>query len=180
MKRVCVFCGSGGGVNVKYTEVAKRLGYLLCQEEIALVYGGSKTGLMGDIANAVLSNGGTVIGVLPKVTLHKEAPHEGLTELRVVNTLAERKELMHELSDAFIALPGGVGTVEELLDVFVLSLFGFHTKPCGFLNVNRYYDYLWAFLKNAVTEGFLKAKYLEKITIEEDPEDLLRNFKSFS
>ena len=174
MKRVCVFCGSAIGPNPKYLEMATRLGKTLAREKIVLVYGGTNTGIMGQLANSVLANRGDVIGVLPKETAHKEIPHHGLTELRLVETLDERKKIMLELSDAFVAFPGGIGTLDEFCGVFVLSLYGFHQKPCILLNVNQYFNKFIEFLHVAVEEGFMKTRHLDKILIEEEPEILIQ------
>ena len=142
MKRICVFCGSNSGAKAIYTEFAVKLGRILAERGITLVYGGGNVGLMGELANSVLSNNGSVIGVMPKELVDKEIAHKGLTELHVVNSMHERKALMADLSCAFIALPGGFGTFEEFFEVVTWSQLGIHKKACGILNVDGFYDSL--------------------------------------
>ena len=140
MKRVCVYCGSSPGIKPEYREAARVLGQELARREIGLVYGGASIGMMGEIADTVLGNGGEVIGVMPQALINKEVSHPGLTELKVVKSMHERKATMADLSDGFIALPGGLGTVEELFEILTWAQLGFHTKPIGLLNVLGYYD----------------------------------------
>lgn len=155
MTRVCVFCGSRRGAGRIYAEAAVTLGRLLAQEGLGLVYGGASLGLMGVLADAALAAGGAVIGVMPRGLMAKEIAHDGLTELRVVGSMHERKALMVELADAFVALPGGYGTLEEFCEVVTWAQLGLHRKPCGLLNVGGYYNHLLAHFDHQVAEGFL-------------------------
>ena len=155
-QRICVFCGSNLGTNPRYRQAAVELGRLLAIRCIDLVYGAGNIGLMGVLADSVLEAGGRVIGIIPESLLAREVGHLGLTELRIVGSMHERKALMADLSDAFIALPGGYGTFEEFCEVVTWSQLGFHVKPCGVVNVEGYYDPLLALCDQAVQEGFLK------------------------
>ena len=159
MRRICVFCGSSLGARPVYAEVARALGALLAARGIGLVYGGAKVGLMGAIAGAALSAGGEVIGVMPEPLVLKEVAHAGLTELRVVKSMHERKAMMADLSDGFIALPGGFGTFEELCEVLTWAQLGLHRKPCGILNVDGYFDSLLQLFDHAVEEQFLRGAH---------------------
>jgi uncharacterized protein (TIGR00730 family) len=151
-----VFCGSSLGARKEYREAAAELGGLLARRDIGLVFGGSRCGLMGFVADAALAAGGAVTGVIPRLLVEKEAAHRGLADLRVVGSMHERKALMAELSDGFVALPGGFGTLEEFFEVLTWSQLGVHRKPCGLLNLAGYYDPLLTLLDHAVEEGFLK------------------------
>ena len=142
MKRICVYCGSGRGENPIYTTAARELGNLLVREGLGLVYGGGRIGLMNEIAETVLAGGGEVTGVIPQVLVDKEVAHTGLSDLRIVNTMHERKALMAELADSFIAMPGGLGTLDEFFEVLTWGQLGLHRKPCGLFNVNGFYDHL--------------------------------------
>ena len=173
MKRVLVFCGSSPGARPEYAAAAAELGRLLAQRELGLVYGGARVGLMGAVANATLAAGGTAIGVIPSRLVEAEIAHAGLTELRVVETMHERKALMAELSDAVIALPGGTGTLDELFELFTWSQLGLHRMPLGVLNVAGYWDPLLAFLEHAVHERFLRAEHLETLIVSQDAGALL-------
>ena len=155
-QRICVFCGSNLGIDVAYRDAAVKLGRLLVVRGIELVYGGGNIGLMGVVADAVLTDGGRVIGVIPESLMAKEVGHLGLTELRIVKSMHERKALMADLSDGFIALPGGFGTFEEFCEVVTWSQLGIHSKPCGLLNVGGYYDPLLVLFDRAVGAGFLR------------------------
>src|ERR1700733_16187124 len=155
MKRIAVYCGSNKGVHPEYAAAAEALGTLLAREKIELVYGGGMVGLMGIVADAVLKNGGHVIGVIPEKLVIKEVVHERLPDLRVVKTMHERKALMAELSDGFIALPGGYGTYEEFFEVLAWSQLGWHQKPFGLLNIGGFYSRLMDFLDHAQGEGFI-------------------------
>ncbi|HUO16938.1 MAG TPA: TIGR00730 family Rossman fold protein [Verrucomicrobiae bacterium] len=155
-KRICVFCGSSAGKRPEYRDCAEQLGDELARRNIALVYGGGKVGLMGAIADATLAAGGEVIGVIPEHLMALEIGHRGLTKLHVVRSMHERKALMADLSDAFIALPGGFGTLEEFCEIVTWAQLGLHAKPCGLLNVLDYYSPLLAMLDHAVEERFLK------------------------
>lgn len=173
MKRVCVFCGSNFGVEPLYAEAAEALGQLLVRRGMTLVYGGGKVGLMGSIADAVLSAGGEVIGVIPRALLLKEVAHERLTNLRIVDSMHERKALMADLADGFIALPGGYGTLDEFCEILTWTQLGLHQKPCGILNLGGYYDHLLGLLDHAVREGFLKPVHREILLADTDAERLL-------
>ncbi len=173
MKKICVFCGSSSGRQPEYIEAAHKLANALTKRGIGLVYGGASVGIMREIADAVLSSGGEVIGVIPQALVDKEVSHKGLTELKVVSSMHERKAVMAELSDGFIALPGGLGTLEELFEVLTWSQLGFHNKPCGLLNVNGYYNKLSSFLDHAVDEEFVKMKHRELLLNEDNPGGLL-------
>jgi uncharacterized protein (TIGR00730 family) len=155
MSRICVFCGSSPGNRSVYLEAAQQLGRSIAQRGWGLVYGGGKVGLMGAVANAALAAQGEVIGVIPYALEQREVAHDGLTQLRVVNTMHERKALMADLSDAFIALPGGYGTLDELSEVVTWTQLGVHRKPCGLLNVDGFFDGLLTFLDEAVQQGFV-------------------------
>lgn len=158
MRRICVFCGSSSGLRPSYTHAAEEIGRYLATSGITLVFGGGKVGLMGAMADAALKAGGEVIGVIPEHLMAREVGHNGLTKMHVVGSMHERKALMSDLSDAFIALPGGFGTFEEFCEVLTWSQLGLHQKPCGLLNVDEYYSPLLQMFDHAVTEGFLKAE----------------------
>lgn len=173
MKRLSVFCGSNHGSKAIFTEVARSLGTLMAQRNIGLVYGGGNVGLMGEIANAVLQAGGEVIGVIPEALAVREVAHEKLTELHVVKNMLERKALMAELSDGFIALPGGYGTLDELFEMLTWTQLGMHTKPCAILDIEGYYQKLLDFLAQMVEMQFLKAANHKMLLVETDPNVLL-------
>ena len=173
MKRICVFCGSSLGARTEYSEAAITLGGLLARRNIGLIYGGGNVGLMGVIANAVLDAGGQVIGVIPHSLAQREIEHRGLTELHVVDSMHTRKAMMADLADAFIAMPCGVGTFEELFEAITWTQLGLHRKPCGLLNVAGFYTPLAAFIDQAVTEGFIKPVHRESIIVDDDAERLL-------
>lgn len=179
MKRICVNCGSSPGFDPSYMEMARRLGEALAARKHELVYGGAEVGLMGEVAEAVLRGGGVVIGVIPEFLLHKVS-HRGLTQLHVVDSMHERKAMMFELSDAVIALPGGMGTLDEIAEFLTWAQLGLHKKPCGIVNVDGYFDSLLAYLDNAVSKGFMKQEHREMLLVSEDPNDLLRRFESYS
>jgi uncharacterized protein (TIGR00730 family) len=174
LRSVTIYCGSSPGADPAFTEKTRELARLLASSDIRVVYGGSHAGLMGVLADAAMEAGGEVLGVMPRALFDREAAHTGLSELRVVGSMHERKALMAELSDAFIALPGGIGTLEELIEVYTWSQLGMHRKPLGVLNVNGYYDALAAFLDVAVEQGFLRAQQREVLISEADPEALLQ------
>ncbi len=173
MKRVCVFCGSSVGTSPAYAEAATALGALLASRGIGLVYGGGNVGLMGVIADAALAAGGEVIGVIPRALADREVAHTGLADLRVVDSMHTRKAMMAELSDAFIAMPGGVGTFEELFEAVTWTQLGLHRKACGLLNVEGFYSPLVAFIDQAVTEGFIRPVHRTAIVVDDDPARLL-------
>lgn len=173
MRRVCVFCGSNVGHQPVYAEAARAMGRLLARRGVGLVYGGGNVGLMGVIADAVLDLGGEVIGVIPHALAEREIAHPGLTVLHVVDSMHTRKAMMAELSDAFVALPGGVGTFEEFFEAVTWTQLGLHRKPCGLLNVNGFYAPLAAFIDSAVSEGFIKPVHRAAIVVDSEPERLL-------
>jgi hypothetical protein len=179
MKRLCVFCGSSFGANQKYTKAANDLGNAIAKRNICLVYGGARVGLMGEIASAVIKAEGEVIGVIPKELLEKEVAHTDLKDLRIVGSMHERKSLMAELSDGFIALPGGFGTIEEIFEVITWAQLNFHNKPCGLLNIHGYYDNLIKFLDHSVEEKFIEQEHRAMIIIDDDPESLLEKFNNY-
>ena len=172
-KRLCVFCGSSHGANPAYAEAAKTAGNELARRGIGLVYGGGNIGLMGVIADAVLAAGGHVIGVIPEALMAKEVGHRGLPDLRVVKTMHERKALMAELSDGFVALPGGIGTFEEFFEIVTWAQLGLHSKPCALLNVNGFYDPLLHLMDHAIAERFVKPKQRDLVLAEADFSTLL-------
>lgn len=178
-KRVCVFCGSSSGFRPCYSEAAKAVGSLLARQGIGMVFGGGRRGLMGVAADAALAAGGTVIGVIPRALVDLEVEHRGVTQLHVVETMHERKALMADLSDAFLALPGGYGTLEEFCEVVTWSQLGVHRKPCGLLNTEGYFHPLLDFFDRSVTEGFLKPEHRELVLDSGDPEQLLQQLAEF-
>lgn len=179
MKRLCVFCGSSPGADPRYGEAADAVGRILAERGLGLVYGGGNVGLMGRVADAALAAGGEVIGVIPNALVSKEVAHEGLTRLDVVGSMHERKARMAELSDAFVALPGGVGTLEEMFEILTWSQLGLHAKPCGLLDVAGYFRPLLAFLDHAVAERFLKEKHRALLLAGESIDDLLDRFATW-
>jgi uncharacterized protein (TIGR00730 family) len=173
MKSVCVFCGSSPGARPSYRAAAERLATAIAERGLDLVYGGASVGLMGALADAALAAGGRVVGVLPRALDRKEIAHAGLSELRVVDSMHERKAQMAERSDAFVALPGGIGTLEEWFEVLTWSQLGFHVKPCGLLDVDGYFAPLLALLDRAVHERFVTPAHRSMIVVEDDAERLL-------
>lgn len=178
MKALCVFCGSSSGIRPDYSAIAQQLGTELARRRITLIYGGGRVGLMGALADAALQAGGEVIGVIPQMLLDKEVGHPGLSELRVVETMSQRKWVMGELSDAFLALPGGIGTMDELFEAWTWTQLDIHRKPCGLLNFRGYYDPLIAFLDRAVEEGFLRPRHRAALLAEQDLDRLLEKLAS--
>ncbi len=172
-KRIAVFCGSGTGKKLIYTSGAKRLAKALYDHKIDLVYGGGNIGLMGVIADEMMALGSQVTGIIPQKLMEKEVGHRNITELHVVESMHDRKALMASLSDGFIAMPGGIGTLEEIIEVFTWQQIGYHDKPCGLLNVDGFYDPLVRFIGQMVTEGFLSQKQMDRLIVEQDPERLL-------
>lgn len=179
MKSVCVFCGSSPGASPAYAEAAAHLGRTVAAQGLTLVYGGGHVGLMGVVADAALSAGGRVVGVIPEALEAKELAHRSLTELRVVGSMHQRKALMSELADAFIALPGGIGTLEEWFEVWTWSQLGFQRKPCGLLNVAGYYDHLLAFLDHVAAERFLAPEHRAMILVDDDAGRLLDRLAAY-
>lgn len=179
MHSICVFLGSNPGNKSAYLAAAKAMGAELAHRGITTVYGGSNVGLMGALADAAMHAGGKVIGIIPEALRQKELAHPGLTELHVVASMHERKALMAELSDAFIALPGGMGTLEELCEMLTWAQLGFHKKPCGLLDIDGYYAHLCAFLDNAVTQGFINPTHRSMLLAAPEPGLLLEQFATY-
>lgn len=179
MRRICVFSGSSPGKLPQYRQAAAELGRMLAHQRIGLVYGGASIGLMGTIADAAREAGGEVIGVIPRSLVDLEVAHNGLDDLRIVGSMHERKALMAELSDAFVALPGGIGTLEEIFEVWTWGQLGSHKKPCAFLNTHGFYDPLLAFLDHVVEEAFLKPAHRGMILVETEPGPLLRALETY-
>ena len=173
MKSICVFAGSNSGTHAEYTSAASQLGRVLAQRKLDLAYGGARVGLMGALADAALSEGGRVIGVMPQALVAKEVAHRGLTELRVVKSMHERKAVMAELADGFVALPGGWGTLDEFFEVLTWGQLGLHAKPCGLLNVRGYFDGLLAFVDHSIDQGFVRREHRPMICVSDSPGGLL-------
>jgi len=172
-RSICVFCGSSPGVDPAFVAAAGALGHAVASSGRALVYGGSKTGVMGALADAALAAGGRVTGVIPDGLIKKEVAHRSLTELRVVTSMHDRKAVMAELADAFVALPGGLGTLEELFEIWTWAQLGLHAKPIALLRVGTFFDPLIRFLDGLVAHGFVRREYRDLLIVEDDPETLL-------
>jgi uncharacterized protein (TIGR00730 family) len=179
VERICVFCGASPGARPGYAQATSELARLLTADGIGVVYGGGGVGLMGVLADAVLAEGGEIIGVIPRALVDREIAHRDVTDMRVVGSMHERKALMAELADAFIALPGGLGTVEELFEVYTWAQLGLHRKPCALLNVEGYYDGIAGFLANAVQERFLREEHREMLMVEREPRGLIERLREF-
>ena len=179
VERICVFCGASPGARPAYRDATAQLARLLAAEGIGVVYGGGGVGLMGALADAVIAEAGELTGVIPRSLVDREIAHRDVMDMRVVGSMHERKALMAELADAFIALPGGIGTLEELFEVYTWAQLGLHQKPCGLLNVEGYYDGIAAFLSHAVAERFLREETRELLMIESDPAILLERLHDF-
>nr|WP_263324586.1 TIGR00730 family Rossman fold protein [Neobacillus sp. Marseille-Q6967] len=179
MERLAVYCGSSFGASEAYKEAAVQLGKELARRNITLVYGGSSNGLMGAVADTVLSEGGKAIGVIPKLLEEREIAHKGLTELHTVETMHERKAKMMDLADGFIVLPGGTGTLEEFFEVFTWGQIGLHQKPCGLLNIEHYYDPLIHLFEHMIEQKFLQEKFRTMLIAEEQPDILIGKFSSY-
>lgn len=179
MKRVCVFCGSSRGARSVYEEAAQQLGQALAKRGVGLVYGGGHLGLMGALADATMAAGGEVIGVIPQALVAKELAHNGVADMRIVGSMHERKALMADLSDAFITLPGGFGTLEEFFEVLSWAQLGLHGKPCGILNVAGFYDTLLAVFDQVVAEAFVRPAHRSLVLVESDPQSLLERLAAF-
>src|SRR4029453_2930222 len=173
MKSLCVFCGSSPGKRPEYAALAVRTGELIARSGLTLVYGGGRVGLMGALADAALAAGGRVVGVIPQMLIDREVGHAGLSQLHVVRTMSGRKLLMGDLADAFLALPGGIGTMDELFEAWTWTQLDLHRKPCALLNLATYYTPLLAFLDRAVAEGFLQARYRAALLVATDVETAL-------
>jgi len=180
MRRVCVFCGSSNGANPVYLEAARAMGRALAGRGIGLVYGGGSTGLMGVVADAALEAGGEVVGVIPRALQLRELAHGGLTALHVVGSMHERKARMAELADGFVALPGGMGTLEELAEMITWAQLGLHAKPVGLLDVAGYYAPLTAFFDRATAEGFIRREHRELVLVGSEPGALLDRFAAWT
>jgi hypothetical protein len=178
-RSLCVFCGSNSGNDAIYATVARDFGALLAKSNIALVYGGGHVGLMGIAADAVLAGGGKAIGVIPRMLWDREVGHRSLTELHIVETMHERKAMMASLSDAFVALPGGLGTLEEIFEVWTWTQLGIHRKPLGFLDVLGFFEPLLAFLDRGVDAGFIRAQHRSMAIVDDDPASLLRRLYEY-
>jgi uncharacterized protein (TIGR00730 family) len=179
IKRLAVFCGSNPGSRPDYVEGARTLGRLLCERGIGVVYGGSSVGMMAALADAVLDDLGDIIGVIPRMLVEREVAHRTLTDLRIVDSMHERKALIAELSDGFVALPGGIGTLEEFFEIWTWAQLGVHQKPCGLLNVAGYFDPLLAFLDRAVEEKFVRDVHRSMVIVESEPRKLLARFEGY-
>jgi len=180
VRRLCVYAGSNAGARPEYAAAAAALAERMAAQGIGLVYGGGKVGLMGVLADTILGAGGEAVGVMPQALVNREIAHTGLTELEVVDSMHERKALMAELADGFVAVPGGIGTLEELVEVFTWSQLGLHQKPCGLLDVEGYYDAIAAFLDHAVRERFLREEHRSMLLIEREPAALLERMRAFA
>jgi uncharacterized protein (TIGR00730 family) len=179
MKRICIFCGSNSGVRPAYAAAAAELARFLTKLGIGIVYGGGNIGLMGVLADAAMAAAGEVIGVIPQALFAKEVGHTGITDLRIVGSMHERKALMAELADGFIAMPGGWGTFDEFCEILTWAQLGLHNKPCGILNTENYYDTLLAMFDHSVAEGFLKREYRSMVIIGSAPEELVARMQDY-
>ena len=179
IRRLAVFCGSNAGARPGYAEGVRSLGKALCERGIGVVYGGSSVGLMATLADVMLDEMGDVIGVIPRMLVDREVANKQLADLRVVGSMHERKALMAELADGFVALPGGIGTLEEFFEVWTWGQLGMHEKPCGLLNIAGYFDPLLAFLDRAVEERFVRPVHREMVIVESDPYKLLDRFQTY-
>jgi len=177
--RICVFCGSSDGTDPIYAQTAKELGQRIAEKGMGLVYGGATVGLMGIVADAALAGGAEVVGVMPDVLMDREIAHRGVTHFHVVKTMHERKALMYEHADAFIALPGGYGTLDEFIEIVTWALLKIHQKPCILVNTNNYYDGFLAFLDHAMSQGFMKPGTRELIRVAKDPASALAIAQSY-
>ena len=180
MRRICVYCGSNNGARPLYADAARDLADVLVRHDLELVYGGADKGTMGIIADAVLGRGGKVHGVIPKMLCDKEIAHQGLTELHVVSSMHARKSMMAALSDGFVALPGGFGTLEEIIEIITWGQLRFHDKPCGLLNVDGYFDHLLRYLDHAHVEGFLRSENRDMLLCDENAAGLIQQFERYS
>jgi uncharacterized protein (TIGR00730 family) len=177
--RICVFAGSSPGANPNYLRAAQKLGALLAERKVGLVYGGASVGLMGAVADATLQAGGEVIGVIPRSLVARELAHKKLPDLRIVGSMHERKATMAHLSDGFIAIPGGIGTLEELFEIWTWAQLGEHEKPCAVLNTDSYYAPLLSFIDKVVSDGFLRPAHREMLVVDSDPERLLDRINKY-
>ena len=180
MNRICVFCGTNPGSRPEYGAAARQLGQILAVEEIELVYGGASVGIMGELADSVHEHGGHVTGIIPQQLVEKEAAHTGIANLIVVASMHQRKSQMADMSDGFIALPGGIGTLEGFFEILTWAQLGIHAKPSGILNVAGYFDGLTGFLDHAVREGFLTEAHRHAIIVEPEPQGLLERMRAYT
>ena len=179
IERVCVFCGSNGGTDPAYVTAAADTGRFLASQGVGIVFGGGRVGLMGKIADTVMEEGGSVTGIIPRSLAEKEVAHEHLSELHIVGSMHERKAMMAELSDGFIAMPGGFGTFEEICEMITWTQLGFQIKPCGILNVHGYYDDLISLFDNATEKGFIRPEHRELVLVGETIEELFDAMTGF-
>jgi hypothetical protein len=179
MERICVYCGSRPGTDPAFLAAAEEFGRLLAVRDLGLVYGGGDVGLMGAVADGALDGGGDVVGVIPEALAEREVAHERLTDLHVVDSMHTRKRRMAELADGFVALPGGFGTLEELVEMLTWAQLGFHSDPCGLLNVDGYYDGLVSFFDHQVDTGFVEPSHRRLLTVTDEPEELLARFEAY-
>lgn len=179
IRRLAIFCGSNPGVRPDYVDAARSLGRLLAQCGIGVVYGGSNVGLMAALADAMQDERGDIIGVIPRMLVEREVANTALSDLRIVDSMHQRKAMMVELADGFIALPGGIGTLEEFFETWTWAQLGMHAKPCGLLNVAGYFDPLLEFLDHAVAERFVRDVHRSMVVVESDPAALLARFESY-
>lgn len=180
MRRICVYCGSNTGIRDEYADTARELADALIRHDLELVYGGANKGIMGVLANAVLEQGGKVHGVIPQMLCDKEIAHEGLTELHVVASMHARKTMMAALSDGFIAMPGGFGTLEEIIEIITWAQLRFHDKPCGLLNVGGFFDHLLSYLDHASAEGFLRPENRRMLLDDSTVAGLIQQFERYT
>lgn len=180
MKSVCVFAGSNKGTRPEYAAAARELGQAILEARLGLVYGGGNVGLMGVLADTVMAGGGHAIGVMPEALVAKEVAHRGLSELRVVKSMHERKAMMADLSDGFIALPGGFGTYEEFFEVLTWAQLGMHRKPCALFNVQGYYDHLLTFIEHSAAERFARPEHCKMIVVGDSAGDLLARMNTYT
>lgn len=180
LRSICVYCGSSPGLLPQYRLAAEAFGGRLALDGVTLVYGGGNVGLMGAVADGCLEKGGRVIGVIPHSLIAKEVAHRGLTELRPVESMHERKKLMADLSDGFVALPGGCGTIEEIFEVVTWAQLGFHKKPCAFFNVAGYFDHLLRFMREMVDQRFCREEHLSSLIVESEEAKILDRMRSFA
>lgn len=179
MKSICVFCGSNSGKGVSYLVAAQKLGKFMAAENLSLVYGGGNIGIMGELANTVLQYNGKVTGVIPEDLVAREVVLRDVTDLRIVSSMHERKAMMSELSDGFIAMPGGIGTLEEFFEIWTWAQLGIHNKPIGLFNVDGYFDLLIEFINKTISEEFVKENNLKMIIVDDDCERLIQKMRDF-
>jgi uncharacterized protein (TIGR00730 family) len=180
LKRLCVFCGTNPGSRPAYGVAARELGRVLAEQDIELVYGGASVGVMGELADSVQEHGGHVTGIIPQQLMEKEAAHTGIRNLIVVASMHQRKSQMADMSDGFVALPGGIGTLEGFFEILTWAQLGIHSKPSGILNVEKYFDGLTGFLDHAVKEGFLTEPHRQAIIVESEPSRLLDRMRAYA